>query len=312
MNVLVTGGAGFIGSNIADAYIAAGHSVIIVDDLSSGAIENVNPKAKFYKLDIQSPDIETIFKDQKIQVINHHAAQMDVRRSVADPRYDASVNILGMLNTLELGVRYGVKKVIFASTGGAIYGEQDYFPADEQHPLRPLSPYGITKLATEKYLFYYQAVHAIQHVILRYANVYGPRQNPHGEAGVVAIFASKMLDDTQPIINGDGKQTRDYVYVDDVVEANIRALSYASSDTFNIGTGLENDVNTVYAIIKKYTASQHEEKHGPAKIGEQLRSVIDHTKAKKILGWNPTVSLEEGLRRTVGFFIEKSKSQIKH
>lgn len=312
MNVLVTGGAGFIGSNIADAYIAAGHSVIIVDDLSSGAIENVNPKAKFYNLDIQSPEIETIFKDQKIQVINHHAAQMDVRRSVADPRYDAAVNILGMLNTLELGVRYGVKKVIFASTGGAIYGEQDYFPADEQHPLRPLSPYGITKLATEKYLFYYQAVHAIQHVILRYANVYGPRQNPHGEAGVVAIFASKMLDDQQPIINGHGKQTRDYVYVDDVVQANIRALSYASSDTFNIGTGLENDVNTVYAIIKKYTASQHEEKHGPAKIGEQLRSVIDHTKAKKILGWNPTVSLEEGLRRTVEFFIEKSKSQIKH
>jgi UDP-glucose 4-epimerase len=308
MNVLVTGGAGFIGSNIADAYIAAGHSVIIVDNLSSGAIENVNSKAKFYKLDIQSPDIETIFKDQKIQVINHHAAQMDVRRSVADPRYDASVNILGMLNTLELGVRYGVKKVIFASTGGAIYGEQDYFPADEQHPLRPLSPYGITKLATEKYLFYYQAVHAIQHVILRYANVYGPRQNPHGEAGVVAIFAGKMLDDQQPIINGDGKQTRDYVYVDDVVQANIRALSYASSDTFNIGTGLENDVNTVYTIIKKYTASQHAEKHGPAKIGEQLRSVIDHTKAKKILGWSPTVSLEEGLRRTVDFFRERRKS----
>ncbi len=312
MNILVTGGAGFIGSNIADAYIAAGHSVIIVDDLSSGAIGNVNPKAKIYKLDIQSPDIETIFKDNKIQVINHHAAQMDVRRSVADPRFDASVNILGMLNMLELGVRYGVKKVIFASTGGAIYGEQDYFPADEKHPLRPLSPYGITKLATEKYLFYYQAVHAIQHVILRYANVYGPRQNPHGEAGVVAIFASKMLDGGQPIINGDGKQTRDYVYVDDVVQANIRALSYGSSDTFNIGTGLENDVNSVYSIIKKYTASQHEEKHGPAKIGEQLRSVIDHTKAKKILGWSPTVPLEEGLRRTVEFFKEKSKSQIKH
>jgi len=308
MNILVTGGAGFIGSNITDAYISAGHSVIIVDDLSSGAIENVNPKAKFYKLDIQSPDIETIFKDHKIQVINHHAAQMDVRRSVADPRYDASVNILGMLNTLELGVRYGVRKVIFASTGGAIYGEQDYFPADEQHPLRPLSPYGITKLATEKYLFYYQAVHGIQHVILRYANVYGPRQNPHGEAGVVAIFVSKMLDDQQPIINGDGKQTRDYVYVDDVVKANILALAHSSSDTFNIGTGRENDVNTVYTIVKKHTGSRHAEKHGPAKIGEQLRSVIDHAKAKQVLGWSPTVPLEEGLRRTVEFFRERRKS----
>lgn len=310
MNVLVTGGAGFIGSNIADAYIAAGHFVVIVDDLTSGAIENVNPKAKFYKLDIQSPDVETIFRDHMIQVINHHAAQMDVRRSVADPRYDASVNILGMLNTLELGVRYGVKKVIFASTGGAIYGEQDYFPADEQHPLRPLSPYGITKLATEKYLFYYQAVHGIQHVILRYANVYGPRQNPHGEAGVVAIFASKMLDDQQPIINGDGKQTRDYVYVDDVVKANILALSHGSSDTFNVGTGVENDVNTLYTIIKKYTVSRHAEVHGPAKIGEQLRSVIDHSKAKKILGWSPTVTLEEGLKRTVDFFRERRNAMI--
>lgn len=307
MNVLVTGGAGFIGSNIADAYIAAGHSVVIVDDLSSGTIENINPKAKFYQLNIQSPEIERIFKEQKIQVINHHAAQMDVRRSVADPRFDASVNILGMLNTLELGVQYGVTKVIFASTGGAIYGEQDYFPADEQHPLCPLSPYGITKLATEKYLFYYQAVHGIQYVILRYANVYGPRQNPHGEAGVVAIFASKMLDDQQPIINGDGKQTRDYVFVDDVVQANIRALSYGSSDTFNIGTGLENDVNTLYTIIQKYTASRYAEKHGPAKIGEQLRSVIDHTKAKKILGWRPTVALDEGLKRTVEFFRERKK-----
>src|SRR3990172_9093311 len=173
MNILVTGGAGFIGSNIADAYIQAGHSVTIVDDLSSGVIGNVNPKAQFYKLDIQSPELERIFKENKIEVINHHAAQMDVRRSVADPQYDASVNILGMLNTLELGVKYGVKKIIFASTGGAIYGEQDYFPADEQHPLRPLSPYGITKLATEKYLYYYKEVRGIDYIVLRYANIYG-------------------------------------------------------------------------------------------------------------------------------------------
>ena len=305
MNILVTGGAGFIGSNIADAYIQAGHSVTIVDDLSSGVIGNVNPKAQFYKLDIQSPELERIFKENKIEVINHHAAQMDVRRSVADPQYDASVNILGMLNTLELGVKYGVKKIIFASTGGAIYGEQDYFPADEQHPLRPLSPYGITKLATEKYLFYYQAVHGIQHVILRYANIYGPRQNPHGEAGVVAIFAAKMLSGEQPVINGDGKQTRDYVYVGDVVRANILALDFASSDIFNIGTGIENDVNALFQFIRKFAGSALNVIHGPAKIGEQRRSVIDHAKAKKMLGWEPTITLEEGLRRTVEFFRAK-------
>jgi len=227
---------------------------------------------------------------------------MDVRKSVADPKFDASVNILGMLNMMEYAVRYHIKKIIFSSTGGAIYGEQDYFPADENHPLRPLSPYGITKLSTEKYLFYYKAVHSIEHVILRYANIYGPRQNPHGEAGVVAIFADKMLKGETPVINGDGKQTRDYVYVADVVEANVLALSFSSSDIFNIGTGIENDVNTLFRHLRRFIGSSCEEKHGPAKAGEQMRSVIDHTKAKKILGWQPSVSLEEGLMKTVEFF----------
>ncbi len=309
MNILVTGGAGFIGSNIVDAYLQAGHTVVVVDDLSTGAIENVNPKAKFYRLDLRDSTVEQVFKEIKIDVINHHAAQMDVRKSVADPKFDASVNILGMLNLFELGIKHGVKKIIFASTGGAIYGEQDYFPADEQHPLRPLSPYGITKLATEKYLFYYHAVHGVQHVILRYANIYGPRQNPHGEAGVVAIFADKMLRGEQPVINGDGKQTRDYVYVSDVVQANVLALSRSSSDIFNIGTGTENDVNTLFRIIKKFSRATCEEKHSQAKIGEQLRSVIDHAKAKKILGWEPTVALEEGLRKTVEFFSKKIKDK---
>ena len=309
MNILVTGGAGFIGSNIVDAYLHAGHTVVIVDDLSTGTMENVNPKAKFHRIDLRDPAVETVFIETKIDVINHHAAQMDVRKSVADPKFDASVNILGMLNVMELGVKYGVKKVIFSSTGGAIYGEQDYFPADEKHPLRPLSPYGVTKLATEKYLFYYQAVHGLQHVILRYANIYGPRQNPHGEAGVIAIFADKMLKGEQPVINGDGKQTRDYVYVSDVVRANVLALTHSSSDIFNIGTGIENDVNTLFRIIKKFSGVACEEKHGEAKIGEQLRSVIDHSKAKKILGWEPTVMLDEGLRRTVEFFREKIKNK---
>jgi UDP-glucose 4-epimerase len=305
MNILVTGGGGFIGSNISDAYIKEGHHVVIVDDLSTGKKENLNPSAKFYHLDIQSPALEQLFKTEKIEIINHHAAQMDVRRSVADPKFDASVNILGMLNLMEFGVKYGVKKIIFSSTGGAIYGEQDYFPADENHPLRPLSPYGITKLATEKYLFYYKAVHGIEHVILRYANVYGPRQNPHGEAGVVAIFADKMLKGEHPLINGDGKQTRDYVFVGDVVKANLLALTYRQSDIFNIGTGIENDVNTLFRYLKKFTSSACEENHGPAKAGEQMRSVIDHSKAKKVLGWEPGVSLEEGLKQTVEFFKRK-------
>ncbi|MGA7160339.1 MAG: NAD-dependent epimerase/dehydratase family protein [Bacteroidota bacterium] len=309
MNILVTGGAGFIGSNIVDAYVQAGHTVVIVDDLSTGSLNNVNPKAQFHNIDIRDPAVDTVLKAIPIDVINHHAAQMDVRKSVADPKFDASVNILGMLNLFELGLRHGVKKIIFSSTGGAIYGEQDFFPADEKHPLRPLSPYGITKLATEKYLFYYQAVHGIQHVILRYANIYGPRQNPHGEAGVVAIFADKMLRGEQPVINGDGKQTRDYVYVSDVVQANVLALSFPSSDIFNIGTGKENDVNTLFRFIKKFSGATCEEKHGPGKMGEQLRSVIDHTKAKTILGWEPTVSLEEGLRRTVEFFRGKLKEK---
>ncbi|MGE5313959.1 MAG: NAD-dependent epimerase/dehydratase family protein [Acidobacteriota bacterium] len=305
MNILVTGGAGFIASNISDAFIAEGHNVVIVDNLSSGRRENINPKAVFYEMDIQSPELETIFQHHAIDVICHHAAQMDVRKSVADPKFDASVNILGMLNMMEFAVKYKVKKVIFASTGGAIYGEQDYFPADEQHATQPLSPYGITKLCTEKYLFFYKAVHGIDYVILRYANIYGPRQNPHGEAGVVAIFASRMLKGEQPVINGDGKQTRDYVFVGDVVRANVLALTYPKSDIFNIGTAVETDVNQLFHYIRVLIGSNAEEVHAPAKAGEQMRSVITARKAKEVLGWEPTILIEEGLRRTVEFFKTK-------
>jgi UDP-glucose 4-epimerase len=305
MNILVTGGAGFIGSNVADAFIAEGHTVVVVDDFSSGKDENVNPKAKVYRMDIRDAGVETIFRDEKIDVMCHHAAQMDVRKSVADPRFDASVNVLGFLNLMEAGRKHGLKKVTFASTGGAIYGEQDYFPADERHPLRPLSPYGITKLVTEKYLFFYKETYGIEHVILRYANIYGPRQSPHGEAGVVAIFTSKMLKGEQPVINGDGKQTRDYVFVGDVVKANLLALNYQGSNIYNIGTGIETDVNQLFGHLRKHTGSTCNEEHVPAKAGEQMRSVISSKKIHEGLGWTPSMTIEEGLKMTVEYFKNK-------
>lgn len=306
MNILVTGGAGFIGSHVVDAYLADGHNVVVVDDLSAGFKENINPRAEFYKLDIRSEEIEQIFRQHAIEIVNHHAAQMDVRKSVADPKYDANLNIIGGLNVFEAGRQCGVRKFIFSSTGGAIYGEQDYFPADEQHPVRPLSPYGITKLCTEKYLFYYKEVYGIDYVVLRYANVYGPRQNSHGEAGVVAIFAEKMLHGDQPVINGDGKQTRDYTYVGDVVKANLLALHLSGSDVFNIGTGKETNVNEIFSKLRRHLNPSCAEKHGPAKQGEQLRSVISYEKIQKALGWAPSVSLDEGIRMTAEFFKKKA------
>jgi UDP-glucose 4-epimerase len=302
VNILVTGGAGFIASHIVDAYLAEGHRVVVVDDLSSGKKEQINPKAVFYQLDIRNEKLGEVFEKENIHVVNHHAAQMDVRKSVEDPKFDASVNVIGALNVFELARISGVRKIIFASTGGAIYGEQDSFPADEEHPTRPLSPYGITKLCTEKYLYYYKTVHGIDHVVLRYANVYGPRQNPHGEAGVVAIFCSKLLKGEQPVINGDGKQTRDYTYVGDVVAANCLALQYAGTNTFNVGTGIENDVNTIFRILRTQLNPTCEEQHGPAKAGEQLRSVISYAKIARALTWQPTVSLEKGLHMTSDFF----------
>jgi UDP-glucose 4-epimerase len=305
LNILITGGAGFIASHIADAYISEGHNVSIVDDLSGGVLENINVKAKFYQLDIRSEKLKEVFQNEKIDVVNHLAAQMDVRRSVADPAFDASVNVLGGLNLFESARKHGVKRIIFSSTGGAIYGEQDYFPADENHPTRPLSPYGITKLCTEKYLFYYRAVYGIDHVILRYANVYGPRQNPHGEAGVIAIFCDKMLKGEQPIINGDGKQTRDYTYVGDVVQANILALKSRGSAIYNVGTGIENDVNKLFFELRKYLNPSCPEQHAPAKAGEQQRSVISYEKIEHELGWHPSVQLDEGLKLTAEYFKKK-------
>jgi len=304
--ILVTGGAGFIGSNVADNFVFLGHKVVIVDNLSTGFRENINPRAKFYKVDIRSKKIEEIFKKEKIEVVCHHAAQIDVRKSVEDPIHDARINIEGTLNLLSNCIKYKTKKVIFASTGGALYGEQDYFPADENHPERPLSPYGIAKLAIEKYLYFYKEVFGLNYISLRYANVYGPRQNPWGEAGVVAIFTKKLLSGEKAIINGDGKQTRDFVYVKDVVKANLLALDYLKSDFFNIGTGIENDVNTIFKLLKEKAGSKQKEIHISGKLGEQRRSVLNCSKAKKLLGWSPKYSLEKGLEETVKYYREKT------
>jgi len=300
--ILVTGGAGFIGSHVAEAFRAAGHDVHVMDDFSSGREENVPEGAVVHRMDIRSDEAAAVMARERFDVLCHHAAQMDVRRSVADPAFDAQVNILGFLNLMEAGRENGLEKVLFSSTGGAIYGEPDYTPQDELHPLRPLSPYGITKLCTEKYLFYYHEQYGIDYVALRYANVYGPRQNPHGEAGVVAIFTERMLQGRQPFINGDGLQTRDYVYVGDVVRANLAALDYDASGIINVGTGIETNVVELFRALRDLIDPEIPEEHAPGKPGEQRRSVLGYDLAKRVLGWSPTVSLEEGLRQTVAWF----------
>ena len=302
MKILVTGGAGFIASHITDAFIDQGHEVFILDNLSTGFKKNINSKAEFIEADICDQSLSQLFEKEKFEVVNHHAAQMDVRRSVADPAFDANTNIIGTINLLQNSVRNGVRKFIFASTGGAVYGEQNYFPADENHPTSPLSPYGISKLAVEKYLFFYSTQYKLNYTVLRYANIYGPRQNPFGEAGVVAIFSSKLLKKEQTIINGSGEQTRDYVFVGDVVKANLLTITDEKSDIYNVGTGKETDVNELFSELNKITGNNAEEKHGPAAPGEQMRSVITSEKLFKKFTWKPDTELHIGLENTVDFF----------
>lgn len=307
MNIAVTGGAGFIGSHIVDHYIAEGHNVIIIDDMSSGVKANINPKAKFHKMGIGDKKVTQLLKDEKIEVLNHHAAQISVRVSVEDPKMDAQVNILDTLNLYEAARTAAVRRIIFASSGGAIYGEQDYFPADEKHSKRPLSPYGVSKLANEKYLGYYKTVHGIENVIFRYTNVYGPRQNPHGEAGVVAIFALKMLKGEQPVINGDGTQTRDYLFVNDLARANVLALGPTARGIYNVATGMEYSVNTMFQLLQMKIGKPFKAQYAPAKAGEQKRSVCTASKMKNLLQWQPEVTFEEGLSRTVDWFKANAK-----
>ena len=308
MKILVTGGAGFIASQIADAFIADGHKVFIIDNLSTGFESNINPKAVFIKADIGDKSLSSLFEKEKFDVVNHHAAQMDVRRSVVDPAFDATTNIFGTINLLQNCIRTDVKKFMFASTGGAVYGEQSYFPADEHHPIAPLSPYGISKFTVEKYLFFYRAQYKLNYTILRYANIYGPRQNPFGEAGVVAIFSTKLLRGDQPVINGSGLQTRDYVFVGDVVKANVTTLIDEVSDIYNIGTGIETDVNELFHIINGITGKGMIEKHGPPAAGEQMRSVITSDKIFNKFNWRPTTMLQVGLTHTVNFFKERMEN----
>lgn len=302
MRVLVTGGAGFIGSHVVEGLLGGGHEVAVVDDLSSGRQENVAEGAEFFRGDVRDGCGE-VFREFRPEAVVHHAAQIDVRRSVAEPDFDAEVNVLGTLRLLENCLKSGTERFVFASTGGAIYGEQDLFPADEGHPQRPISPYGVSKLTGEKYLHYYAVQHGLRYAALRYANVYGPRQDPHGEAGVVAIFCGRLARGERATINGNGEQTRDYVYVGDVARANVLAVEGdAPSGAYNIGTGHETSVNELYRLLCEESGRDLPPRHGPGKPGEQLRSCIDPALAGRTLGWRPETDLASGLKETLRYF----------
>lgn len=302
MTCLVTGGAGFIGSHLVDKLVSKGYKVVVIDNLSTGSRKNLNSKAVFYKLDIQSFKVAKVFKKEKPQALFHFAAQIDVRESVNDPMKDAKINILGSLNLLENCVKYGTKKVIFASTGGTIYGKTDVVPTPENYPSRPISPYGVAKLTIENYLHYYHVVHGIPYIALRFANVYGSRQDPMGESGVIAIFINHLLSGKIPVIYGNGKQTRDYVFIDDVVEAAFKAFQKKAVGKFNIGTGKETSVEKLLKELKDITGSKLKARRAPVRLGEQQRSSLLCLRAKKELGWSPKWDIKKGLEQTVKQF----------
>jgi UDP-glucose 4-epimerase len=301
VRALVTGGAGFIGSHITDALIAAGHTVTVVDDLSRGRRAQLNPGASFVELDITAPELAAAFADARPEVVFHAAAQIDVRESVRDPLHDADVNVVGTVNVLRAAVDAGSRRVVFASSGGAIYGDTDVIPTPEDHPCLPASPYGTAKLCAEAYGGTFSRQAGLEFVALRYANVYGPRQDPHGEAGVVAIFATRLVHGAPVVINGDGTQSRDYVHVHDVVRANLAAVD-GPTGIYNIGTGVETDVNTVYQMLAAAAGVSAGAEHGPAKPGEQRRSCLDTTGTLLRLGWSATIGFDDGARSTVEYF----------
>lgn len=307
-HILVTGGAGFIGSNIADAFLNRGWRVSVIDDLSTGSRGNVSAGVEFHVANLCDRETAELIEQIKPDVISHHAAQIDVRKSVADPAHDAQVNVVATLRLLESARVAGVKRFVFASTGGAIYGEPVFAPQTEEHPAMPLSPYGCAKLAVEHYLHYYREVYGLPTVALRYGNVYGPRQNPHGEAGVIAIFAERLLRGESVTINGSGEQTRDYVYVGDVVAANVAAVENESmSGAFNVGTGVETSVNELYAALLTALGLDVEATYGPAKAGEQMRSVLDASKIRAAARLAAPMTFADGLAQTAAWYRSRSK-----
>lgn len=302
MKILVTGGAGFIGSHIVDACVEAGHQVVVVDNLATGKTNNVNPRAAFHELDIRNPALADLFAAERFDIVSHQAALCDVRASMEDPMTYSAVNIQGGINLLECSRRTGVQKIIFASTGGCVYGNPHYLPADEDHPILPLDPYGASKASFELYLHGYAENYQLRSTVLRYANIYGPRQDPFGEAGVISIFIGKMLRGEQAVINGDGEQTRDFVFVQDVVRANMLAMERGDGEVYNLGWGSGTTVNTIFRELKALTGYAGEEVHGPPRLGEVRHSYLSAEKAGQELGWKPATPLVEGLRQTVEFF----------
>lgn len=299
MRILVTGGAGFIGSHVTEALIGSGHDVAIVDDLSSGRIENLPQGATLYQCDIRDPRLAEIFAEVRPEVVSHHAAQISVRASIDDPRFDASINVEGSVNLLECARKSGVRKVLYASTGGALYGEPQYLPCNEEHPIEPMCHYGVSKYTTELYLELYNRLYGMDYTILRYPNVYGPRQDPHGEAGVVAIFINQMLAGEPVTIFGDGDQQRDFVYVGDIARASVAALADGSGQTLNLGSNIGTSVNQIFDILAAATDYKREATYAPARLGEVYQIYLTGERARQILGWNPSVSMVTGLQATV-------------
>lgn len=304
MRILVTGGAGFIASHVVDALIAAGHEVAAVDDLSAGQTINVNTKADFFKADVRDPRaISKIFESWRPEMISHHAAQVNLRKAVDEPMHDAGVNVLGTVNLLKLSVDRKIRKFVFVSSGGAVYGDPERLPVDENHPTRPLSPYGASKLAGELYVQLYNRTNKLDYAILRYSNVYGPRQNPKGEAGVMAIFSMQMLAGETPTIFGDGTKTRDYVYVEDIAEANLAVLTKPDSQgCFNLGTGVETSDFEVFSAVRDAVGAKMKPTYSDFRPGEVYKSCLDCTLAQTKLGWEPKTPFKDGVKKTVAFY----------
>jgi UDP-glucose 4-epimerase len=304
MKVLVTGGAGFIGSHVVDEFLAAGHDVVVVDNLVTGRRANLNPRAKFYEIDIRDPALAEVLQRERPDVIDHHAAQMDVRKSVADPLYDADVNVRGTVHLLECARRAGVRKIVYISTGGAVYGEPQYLPCDEAHPINPVCQYGVSKHVGEHYLYVYKELYGLDYAVLRYPNVFGPRQDPRGEAGVIAIFIGQMLAGKPVTIYGSGEQERDFVYVADCARANLLAAAPGPSGLFNIGCGVGTSVNLLFSELQTIIDYSQPANYAPHRSGETFKIYLDSRRAQAELGWRQTVSLADGLRQTVRYFRE--------